>query len=222
MRALDDRVGDVEADVHTEEFWRMLVTEPAGVRYTRAMLRETMLRTYWYQPQTTEAGFHMLGRFPKAENHWLRALLNHKAEEAEHGNWALRDYLALGGTPQLAEQGPSPATFAVAAVWWHMARVANPLGYLGAEYLFEELTARVTRDLIGALETTGSTGEGFGFVIDHAREDVKHANLIRHLVGEVVTKHPSAEREIVASFDRFLHVYPLPVWREAHAGVIQE
>jgi hypothetical protein len=164
----------------------------------------------------------MLGRLPKVENRWLRALLNHKAEEAEHGNWARRDYLALGGTSDQAEAEPSPPVFAVIAVWWQMARTADPLGYLGAEYLFEELTARLAADLAPALERAGLEPSGTGFVAEHATEDVKHANLIRHLIGEAVTRYPGCERSILACFDRFAQVYPLPIWREAHDAAVAE
>jgi hypothetical protein len=158
----------------------------------------------------------MLGRLPKTENRWLRVLLNHKAEEAEHGNWALRDYLALGGAPDRAHDEPSPKVFAVIAVWWEMARTANPLGYLGAEYLFENLTARLAQPLKGSLDAAGLRGEEVGFVTEHAIEDVKHSNLIRHLIGEAVTRYPESERAILMCFDRFRAVYPLPIWREAH------
>ena len=39
----------------------------------------------WYQPHTTEAGFHMIGRLAKSEVKLVQALCSHKAEEAEHG-----------------------------------------------------------------------------------------------------------------------------------------
>lgn len=221
LAALDARLHDVEAEVHREECWRKLVADPPGAAHVTAMLREVMLRVSWYQPHTTEAGFHMLGRLPKQENHWLRALLNHKAEEAEHGLWALRDYLALGGTPERAEGPPSPASFAVAGVWWRMAYVAEPLGYLGAEYLFEALTARVAPPLCTTLERFGLSGPGSGFIVEHATEDIKHTNLIRHLVADAVTKYPHAARAILDGFDCFRAVYPIPVWREAHASAMK-
>jgi pyrroloquinoline quinone (PQQ) biosynthesis protein C len=219
IQALDARIAAVEAAVRQQEYWHRLVANPADPAYSRAMLREIMLGTYWYQPHTTEAGFHMIGRLPKTENRWLRVLLNHKAEEAEHGNWALRDYLALGGVRALAASEPSPPVFAVIAVWWQLARTADPIGYLGAEYLFEELTARLAADLAPAL-VRSNLREGIGFVTEHATEDVKHANLIRHLVGEAATRYPGGDEAILSCFDRFHHVYPLPVWHDAHVRAL--
>jgi hypothetical protein len=34
----------------------------------------------------------MIGRFPKREVEVMRRLAAHKAEEAEHGQWALEDF----------------------------------------------------------------------------------------------------------------------------------
>jgi hypothetical protein len=217
LRRLNSRVDDVECAVHREPCWHLMIAADARTEDAAALLREILLRTYWYQRHTTEAGFHMLGRLPKHENLMLRSLIAHKAEEAEHGEWALRDYLALGGDERVAQGGESPASVAVAGVWWWMARREPPLAYLGAEYLFEELTARLCRTLVPILQRSFAA-ERARFVVDHATEDVRHANLIRHWIQDAATRYPETQAAMLRSFDLFRHVYPLPVWREAFAA----
>jgi pyrroloquinoline quinone (PQQ) biosynthesis protein C len=141
----------------------------------------------------------------------------HKTEEAEHGLWALNDYLALGGDKEHARNcPPDPSTFAVASVWWRMAQVEDPWAYLGAEYLFEYLTVKVAQPMVEIFNKRGMSGGGLHFIIEHASEDVKHAILIRTLIIEVVEKFPEAEKAMLRGFDYFQHVYPLPVWEAAY------
>jgi pyrroloquinoline quinone (PQQ) biosynthesis protein C len=110
---------------------------------------------------------------------------------------------------------PSPATFAVAAVWWRMAQVEDPLGYLGAEYLFEQLTALVTQAALPIIQGRALPRDGLRFVIEHATEDVKHATFIKHLILDVATRYPDSAQAMLRCFDYFHAVYPLPVWDEA-------
>jgi hypothetical protein len=220
ITALEDRVEAVLADVMREQFYAMATDSGTAASTLRAFYREIYLRVSWYQPHTTEAGFHMLGRLPKDENRLLRSLLAHKAEEAEHGQWARRDYLALGGS-QLAVNGPAdPPSFAVAGLWWRMAMVEEPFGYLGAEYLFEYLTARIVPIVLPNVMAKHPSGSGLGFLIEHATEDVKHTNLLRHWVGDVVTRHPQSAASMLRCFDYFRHVYPVPVWRSAYESAL--
>jgi hypothetical protein len=123
----------------------------------------------------------------------------------------------------LAQVKPSPATFALAAVWWRMAEMENPLGYLGAEYLFEELTALATAALIPLIEARDLPRDGFRFIIEHATEDVKHAMFIKHVILDVATRYPESGEAMFRCFDYFNQVYPIPVWDEAfkRAGLEQ-
>lgn len=179
-----------------------------------ALIREVFRSVVMYQGHTTEAGFHMFGRLPKREVRLIQALCSHKAEEAEHGIWAAEDHQKLGGAHS-PEIKPSPATFAVAAVWWRMAEMEDPLGYLGAEYLFEELTALATAALIPLIEARDLPREGFRFIIEHATEDAKHATFIKHLILDVATRYPESIESMFRCFDYFNQVYPIPVWNEA-------
>jgi hypothetical protein len=96
-----------------------------------------------------------------------------------------------------------------------MAQVEDPLGYLGAEYLFEQLTALVTQAALPVIEARGLPRDGLRFVIEHATEDVKHATFIKHQILDVVTRYPESAASMLRTFDYFHAVYPLPVWDEA-------
>jgi hypothetical protein len=220
IQELEDRVEAVLIEVTQQPYWALAVDPSSNPDALRRFYREIYLRIHWYQPYTTEAGFHMLGRLPKDENRLLRTLLAHKAEEAEHGQWALRDYIALGGSPEKAERPADPPSFAVAGVWWRMAMTEDPYGYLGAEYLFEYLTARLVPLVLPNVLAKHPSGTGLGFLVEHATEDVKHTNLLRHWVGDVVTRHPETAASMLRCFDYFHHVYPIPVWRSAYDSAI--
>ena len=97
-----------------------------------------------------------------------------------------------------------------------MAQVEEPLGYLGAEYLFEQLTALVTQAALPVIEGRDLPRDGLRFVIEHATEDVKHATFIKHLILDVVTRYPHSAPAMLRCFDYFHAVYPLPVWDEAY------
>jgi hypothetical protein len=207
---LDERVGRVFEEVKAFRGWKH-IHDPATPRAEIIRIISEIFRSVvMYQAHTTEAGFHMFGRLPKNEVRLIRALCGHKAEEAEHGLWAAEDHRKLGG--DASQKKASPATFAVAAVWWRMAQIEDPLGYLGAEYLFEELTARVTQALI---EQRDLPRDGFRFIISHAVEDAKHAAFLKHLILDIATRYPDSAASMFRCFEYFNQVYPLPVWDEA-------
>ena len=215
LQALEQRTSDVVQDVTRLSGWRAVFAEDVPNDAIRAMLREIFLTICQYQPTTTEASMHWLGRLPKTEHRLMRSLVMHKAEEAEHGEWARRDYLALGGIRERLDDPPTPTTFAVGAQWWRMAAAEDPFGYLGAEYLFEYLTARVCQLVLPAFQSRRLPMEGLGFLVEHATEDIKHTNLISLHILDVVTRHPSAGDAMLRCFDYFRYVYPVRVWRDA-------
>lgn len=213
---LDAKVAAIFQEVRSWRGWQLVTDASADPALFRAVIREIFYAVHLYQADTTEAGFRMIGRMPKTEVKLLQVLSHHKAEEAEHGVWAFEDYLALGGDPERAGRRPqTPATFAVAGVWWWMAETADPLGYLGAEYLFENLTERVTREIVTMLAQRKLPADGLRFIVEHATEDEKHSNLFRHLVKDTLTRIPQSADGMLRCFDYFAQVYPLPVWDEA-------
>jgi len=217
IKILDARIEAVYRQVQEQPFWRTLLDAKTSNETCLAIFREVFLSIYWYQKHTTEAGFHMIGRLPKSETVMLKLTTLHKVEESEHGEWAFRDYLILGGDKAYATNTPpSPATFAVTGAWWRIAVAEEPLGYFGAEYLFEYLTLIVAQPIVSLFKQRGFKADGLRFIIDHATEDEKHAKLVRHLICDAVTRYPESANTMVRCFDYFRQVYPLPVWTEAY------
>ncbi len=214
---LDARVGEIFEEIVAWRGWRLVTDRSADPHAFRAVVREIFRAVHMYQRHTTEAGFRMIGRLPKGEVKLLQVVSHHKAEEAEHGLWALEDFVTLGGDRRQAlGEPPSPATFAVAAVWWRMADVEDPFGYFGAEYLFENLTLRVATAFLEKLHQRGLSTSGLRFIVEHATEDEKHSNLFRHLIKDTVSRFPDTVPAMLRCFDYFRAVYPLPVWDEAY------
>lgn len=217
IKILDERIEDVYRQVREQPVWKTLMDPRTSNEDCLSIFREVFLSIYWYQKHTTEAGFHMLARLAKDEESMLKLLMLHKIDEAGHRGWAFRDYLLLGGSETFANKAPMPpACFAITGVWWRMAVIEDPLGYLGAEYLFEYLTMRVSQDLLPIFKGRGFKADGLRFIIDHATEDEKHARLIRHLICDAITRYPECEAAMIRCFDYFRQVYPLPVWAEAY------
>lgn len=218
---LDRRVSDCLHRVKQSKAWLHFSHPETSNQDVIGLVREIFRAVSWYQPHTTEAGFRMFGRFPKRDVQLIRAVCSHKAEEAEHGVWAWEDYLKLGGK---ADNRPmSPATFAVSAVWWRMAEVEDPLGYLGAEYLFEQLTALITLEALPIFSVRGlSSNAGLRFIAEHAVEDQKHATFVKHLILDTVTRYPGCQAAMLRCYDYFESVYPIPVWDEAYDRVVHE
>jgi hypothetical protein len=213
---IDKRVTDVYSDVCKWRGWELITNPATETDKILSLTREIFLAVHWYQKHTTEAGFHMLGRLPKGEVQLIRSLCSHKAEEAEHGFWAFEDYLKLGGCADAATRPSSAATFAVSAVWWRMAQIGDPFGYLGAEYLFEQLTVLVTRSAMPIIRNRGLPREGLRFVLEHAEEDPRHAAFLRHITLDVATRYPESGAAMLRCLNYFRQVYPLPVWDEAY------
>lgn len=210
---LEQRVAETFEEVRRWRGWKLISDPETSEELLLAIIREIYRAVAMYQSDTTEAGFHMFGRLPKKDVRLIQSLCGHKAEEAEHGVWAAEDLEKLGGGSK--PDHPSPATFAVAAVWWRMAEVEEPLSYLGPEYLFEKLTALVTEAGVEIFEKRGLKHEGLRFVVEHATEDAKHAMFFKHMILDVVTNYPGSGKGMLRGYDYFRHVYPMPVWDEA-------
>ncbi len=218
---LDRRVDACFERVKSSRPWLFFTDPKTSSQQVIAVVREIFRAVSWYQVHTTEAGFHMFGRLPKHDVQLIRTLCSHKAEEAEHGIWAWEDYRRLGGDPKAVL--PSPATFAVSAVWWRMAQIEDPLGYLGAEYLFEQLTALIAPVAMDVFALRGLSGNsGLCFIAEHAVEDQKHATFLKHTILDVVTRYPGSSVAMLRCYEYFEYVYPLPVWDEAYERAVRK
>jgi len=224
IAALDTRIQRIIQHFKQSQTWATLIAPHSTIDQIHAVLREVYWEIHCYQPWTTQAGFAMLGRIGPDELKVMRTLLLHKWDEVEHRTWALDGYKAFGGNPQqigCESDFMSPGAFAVAAVWERLATQVEPLAYLGAEYLFEDLTSHLTRDLTAALSTRSLSKVGMRFIVDHATEDVKHSALLKRLISEVTTRKPELHAQILYAFDCFQHVYPMLLWNGSYERALR-
>lgn len=188
------------------------------------MIREIYLEIVSYQPHVIEAAIASIGHMPRSMPvRMVKAMLRHQAEEFDHGEMALRDYVALGGDEDYARNHLriSNASFAVSAVWWMITKLRDPFAYLGALYPFEGLTPIVSARVKAALARKSYPAGALEYLEFHSTEDIKHAKLIKALIEETVVRYPEAEASIQEGMERFLAVYPLPVWDTALRRALQ-
>ena len=221
---LDHRVAGVVKEFQSSPLGQLLVEPDSSTSLIAAIIREIYWEIHCYQPFTTKSGFAMIGAAEPADRKVMRTLLLHKWEEVEHRVWALDGYKALGGDLfRIGRESElmSPGAFAVAAVWERLSRAVHPLAYVGAEYLFEDLTARLTKVATVSLSKRGLSQQGLRFIVDHATEDEKHSQLLKRLIEDIALSHPGLESQILFAFDCFHQVYPMPLWLASYARAKQ-
>jgi len=215
--SLDDRIQHLLGDIMETECWKVLTSPNSDPEFVKLIMREVYLEIYSYQPQVIEATIAVISRMPKKDPKMMLKMLVHQAEEADHGEMALRDYVALGGDEKYARnRRMSPASFAVASLWWGLWRMEDPFSYLGALYPFEGLTPIVCQKVRGCLSAQGYPERAMEFIGFHAQEDIRHANLVRKLLKYAVKTYPQAAESISTGIEYFLQVYPIPVWNTAY------
>lgn len=226
---LDGRIAALLGEIESTEFWRAVISPATDPRLLREVMKEVYLEIFSYQPHAIEGAITAIAQMPRSMPvRMVKAMLRHQAEEFDHGEMALRDYMALGGDEDYARKvhRTSPAAYAVASLWRMIAGQREPFAYLGALYPFEGLTPIVSERVKAALLQRGFPATALEFVEFHSTEDPKHTELVKHLIQETVTRYPEAERSIKEGLDRFLAIYPLPVWetayRRALANIEQE
>src|SRR4051812_16383984 len=112
--SLDSRIQRLLEEIKQTEVWQTVTSPATEPAFTRLIMKEIYLEIYSYQPHVIEATIAIIGRMPKADSRMIQKMLIHQAEEADHGEMALRDYVALGGDGQFARSKRiSPASFAV-------------------------------------------------------------------------------------------------------------
>jgi hypothetical protein len=200
-----------------QEFWKFVMASDADPRGVAALMRQVYLEIVGYQPHVIEAAIAAIGQMPRSMNpRLIKAMLVHQGDEFDHGEMALRDYVGLGGTEEEARSMRiSPESFAVAGVWWMIAQARDPFAYLGALYLFEGLTPTVTGMIKAKLLAKGFSDRSLEYIEFHSTEDIKHANLVNHLISEVADTYPEAASSMKHGFECFRAVYPIPLWKAA-------
>jgi hypothetical protein len=220
---LDRRVASLVDEFTDSPIGKLVTALESPIELVTATVREIYWEIHCYQPSTTRAGFTMISGLPPEERKIMRILLLHKWEEVEHRVWALNGYLALGGDrSRIGRENEfmSTGAFAVAAVWDLLAQKLEPLSYLGAEYLFEDLTARLSKMVTQSLSGRGLPQQGMRFIVDHATEDERHSRLLKKLINEVEGQRPESVSQMLFAFDCFRHVYPLPLWMGSYARAL--
>jgi pyrroloquinoline quinone (PQQ) biosynthesis protein C len=215
--SLDARIHRLLGEIKETEVWQATTSPSADPGFVNLVMKEVYLEIYSYQPHVIEATIAIIGRMPKADSRMIQKMLIHQAEEADHGEMALRDYVALGGDEQYARSRRiSPASFAVASLWWGLWRMEDPFTYLGALYPFEGLTPIVSQMVRESILKKGFPTHALEYINFHAEEDIKHASLVRKLLKHAVRAYPTAAESITTGIEYFLAVYPIPVWMTAY------
>jgi pyrroloquinoline quinone (PQQ) biosynthesis protein C len=216
---LDNRIAEVIKEVEATPLWKDLTSPKATPEFIRRLMREVYLEITSYQPHVIEAAICSIGQMPRSMPvRMVKAMLRHQAEEFDHGEMALRDYVALGGNEDYVrkELRISDASFAVSAVWWMITKLRDPFAYLGALYPFEGLTPIISARVKAILIAKQYPEKALEYIEFHSTEDIKHANLIKALIEETVRRYPEAEHSVKEGINRFLAVYPIPVWNAAY------
>lgn len=216
---LDEHIARLIRDIEATPVWKTIANPKTKPETIHAIMREVYLEIACYQPHVIEAAIASIGQMPRSMPvRMVKAMLRHQAEEFDHGEMAVRDYIALGGDEAKARDPHtiSHASFAVSAVWWMITKLRDPFAYLGALYPFEGLTPIISAKVKAILAGKKYPENALEYIEFHSTEDIKHANLIKALIEETVQRYPEAERSIREGMERFLAVYPIPVWTAAH------
>lgn len=215
---LQQGITDLLAEVRATEFWDVVTGADTDPALIREIMKEVYREIAWYQPDVIEATMAVIGQFPRSvPAKRIRTMLHHQAEEWDHGEMAVRDYIGLGGEePQARDTRMSPTAFNTAAFWRMLAHKRDPYAYLGALYLFEGLTPIVTGLVKGNLGQRGVPDSALEYIEFHSTEDIRHTKIVDHLIDEMSASAPGAVESIIFGFDTFRQVYPLPGWWAAY------
>lgn len=216
------RIQQTLAEVESSEPWRVCTALDTPISLVRDILKEVYLEIVMYQPDSVAAALHAIGQMPRSTPvAWIEEMLHHQAEEFDHNEMALRDYVGFGGNEVFARsRRTSPSSFAIAAVWNYIAAKRDPFVYLGAVYLFEALTPIVTEKVRHLFQARGLSAKGLGFIEHHATADLEHAQQVAQLIADVANRFPESRESMCYGYEYFHHVYPLPAWSAAYRRAI--
>jgi hypothetical protein len=214
---LEHRTTELLTEIRGQEFWSAIMCRDADPQLVKNVMKEVYAEIVGYQPYAIEAAIASIAQFPRSVKPILiKAMLAHQADEFDHGEMALRDFVGLGGSETvIRNKRMSAEAFAVSSVWWMITRQRDPFAYLGALYLFEGLTPTVTSLVKDKLRAKGFTSKSLEYVEFHSIEDIKHANLVHHVISKIAQAFPDSIESIKYGFECFSAVYPIPLWRAA-------
>jgi len=214
---LQARIRELLVDVKASEVWLRVTSNRAPPSEIIGILKQIYLEISMYQPDAIEAAIASIAQLPRTMPVALiDEMLHHQVEEFDHGEMAIRDYVAMGGSEvDVRGRTQSPSAFAIAAIWRNIPHKRDPFAYLGAVYLFDALTPIVTDEVRVHLAKRLGTTAGLEFIVHHATADKEHEEQIRKLIFDVATLYPEKIESIIYGFEYFAFVYPLPCWTAA-------
>jgi hypothetical protein len=109
----------------------------------------------------------------------------------------------------------SPAMFAAVAVWRRIGREAPPAALLGAEYLYEQLTALVTHEAECILRLRGVEPDEAGLDALADNDAADRANGLRERIFEAMTRDATIAPALLFGHDCLAQVYPVALFDEA-------
>lgn len=222
-KRLDAKVERKFQEIETTDMWKAIASLATPLPILSAIIREVCLEIYSYHPTSTEAIIGMIGRMPKTEPNMIRTMLLHQVDEADRGEMALNNYLALGGDERYARtRRRSPASLVFDGMWWELFRSENPFTYLGAMYPFDSMMPTFWEKVECILVQRGMPANSLGSIVDGAKEDGARSHLIRNVIKEVIRRFPDADKHIEYGMDCFLQVFPIPVWTAAYQRAVRQ
>jgi hypothetical protein len=84
------------------------------------------------------------------------------------------------------------------------------------------LTPTVTDLVKSRLRAKGMGDSSLEYVEFYSTEDIKHANLVNHMIAQAVRKFPECAEAVKHGYECFEAVYPLPVWRCAFQRAMRQ
>ncbi len=214
---LDNRIEQLLRQIERSEVWGVISNPESDPELVREIMKEIYLEIVMYQPDVIEATIATIAQMPRTlPVDLIDEMLHHQVEEFDHGEMALRDYIALGGDEDDARsRRMSPSAFSIAAMWRMLCHMRDPFAYLGALYPFEGLTPIITGKVKKLLRGKGMGDNSLEFVEYHSTADLEHTRIVKELIEKIADDYPESRESICYGIEYFLAVYPLPAWSAA-------
>jgi hypothetical protein len=212
LERLEAKNRELIRQIEASEFCRRFFAPETKTKMIEAMTAGLLHQVGSYGHELTRSVSTALGRLaahPQFED-TVPKLMKSLLAEITHAEMARKDSVELKrGSCSGAEEKPSPASFAVAAVARLLCEDRHPLTHLGFFYLLEGTTSKIAPRLHEVLKKRGLESP---FLKMHTEEDVEHANELASRIREIVAIDPGVAAEIEYGYDCFVLAYPLPVW----------
>ncbi|NTY02429.1 iron-containing redox enzyme family protein [Deinococcus sp. JMULE3] len=223
MVRLDARVEQLVRDLQARPFFQEVMSGHLSQPVLRRVLQEVYLDIALYQEHIIEASIALIGQMPRSlDVRLIEDLLHHQAEEFDHGEMAVRDYVGLGGHEATARgRRMTPAAFGIAALRRMMVHTRDWPAWLGSLYVVECSTPILTAFVKDHFRGQGVPGRGLEFIDHHATADLEHAALLRNVLLEIAQAVPDAREGMLYGPEYYLQLYPAASWEAAYRRALQ-